>query len=113
MQDSQKYDIWSVATTVATLEDAHRLAREVLAQQLAACAQIEPIESLYPWQGRLCEEREFRLTFKTAPAARTALERWLKAHHPYELPQIVAMKYIADKDYAAWTLAQLGPQSGA
>ena len=45
--------VCAVTTTVATPEDARRLAQAVLQQRLAACVQIEPITSHYRWQGAL------------------------------------------------------------
>ena len=57
--------VCAVTTTVATPEDARRLAQAVLQQRLAACVQVEPITSHYRWQGALHEEAEWRLVCKT------------------------------------------------
>lgn len=75
--------------------------------------QIEPIVSVYVWQGALCEEDELRLTLKTLHSHAPALQRWLKEHHPYELPQLLAAPCRAEPAYAAWVAAQLGPLPAA
>lgn len=109
MSDCQINDILSVTTTVADLEQARQLARAAVSARLAACVQVEPIESFYRWQGRLCEQGEQRLTFKTLAARHPALEQWLQAHHPYEQPQILTTACSAEAGYAAWVGEQVVP----
>ena len=80
-----------VLTTVATREDAGRLARGMVERRLAACAQINAIDSVYRWQGAVQCEGEWRLLFKTTAERAPALQAALRAGHPYELPAIVAL----------------------
>lgn len=92
-----------VLTSVATRADADRLARSLVGQRLAACAQISAIDSVYRWQGALQAEGEFRLLFKTTTARWPALEQALRAEHPYELPAIVAVPCAqALSTFAEW-----------
>jgi periplasmic divalent cation tolerance protein len=97
-----------ILTTVATREDAQRLAHAMVEQRLAACAQISAIESVYRWDGALQCEPEWRLLFKTTEAARTALQAALLAAHPYELPAIVALPMEAQAAFADWVDAETG-----
>ena len=53
----------AVVTTVARLEDAQAMARALVERRLAACAQIERIESVYRWQGAVQQEPEYRVLF--------------------------------------------------
>lgn len=80
-----------VVTTVATREQAQTLARAIVERRLAACAQIDAIDSLYHWQGQVQQEPEARISFKTTEAAHAALVRTLVELHPYELPAIHAV----------------------
>jgi periplasmic divalent cation tolerance protein len=92
-----------VLTTVATRADAERLARAMVEQRLAACAQINAIDSVYRWQGVLQAEGEFRLLFKTTAARGRALQAALQAQHPYALPTIVTLPCgDALPQFAAW-----------
>lgn len=99
----------SVTTTVATPEDARKLAHAVLVARLAACVQIEPITSVYPWEGRLCEETEQRLSFKTLAPQLDPLRALVLASHPYTLPQFVVTQGVASPAYAGWMRESVGP----
>ncbi len=92
-----------VLTTVATRADADALARAMVEQRLAACAQISAIDSVYWWQGAVQAEGEFRVLFKTTAERYPALEAALRASHPYELPAIVALPVAqALPEFADW-----------
>lgn len=99
-------DVIAVVTTVATLDDARRLARAIVERRLAACAQLSPIESFYVWQGALQNEAEVRVLFKTTRARWPALETAIVELHPYELPAIHATECTAvHAPYAQWVAA--------
>lgn len=103
MESAKVPTVLSLATTVASLADARRLARLLLERRLAACVQIEPgLESHYTWQGRQFEEPELRLTIKTLPQRAAAVQALFAEHHPYELPQFLATEMQASAAYAAW-----------
>ena len=103
MQDCKDRDILTVTTTVGSMEDAQRLAREIVRRRLAACVQIETIAaSFYRWEGRQCEEPEVRLSIKSLPALREALAACFDELHPYELPQFLMLTQQASARYAQW-----------
>lgn len=92
-----------VLTTTATAEEAQSLARGIVEARLGACVQIQAIRSIYRWQGTLCDEPEFRLSIKTRQARFAALERFIRAHHSYETPEIVQVPITAGSvDYLQW-----------
>ncbi len=93
-------------TTVATAEEARRLAEGAVAARLVACAQIDgPIRSVYRWEGKMENAEEFRVTFKFLAEKSEALEEWLPAAHPYAVPQwiSVAAASVAEP-YRQWLL---------
>jgi periplasmic divalent cation tolerance protein len=96
-----------VTTTVATADDARRLARAVLEQRLAACVQVQAMASHYRWQGALHEEAEWRLECKTTPQAVAALLALLHFQHPYELPELVVQPLQASQAYAQWVAQEV------
>jgi periplasmic divalent cation tolerance protein len=102
----------AVHTTVASHDDARRLSREVITAGLAACAQLEPIESLYIWKGELVEEPEIRITFKTTRQRLQALMKVIREAHPYEIPAITATP-LQDPDpaYLSWVVGQTHPKA--
>jgi len=81
-----------VFTTVAKKSDGARIAKALVTEKLAACVTILPAaESRYVWKEKLCLEKEFLLLIKTVDSAYARLEKRLKAIHPYECPEIVAL----------------------
>jgi periplasmic divalent cation tolerance protein len=92
-----------VITTTDTLEEAQRLARTMVEQRLAACAQISAIESYYRWKGQVEHAPEYRILFKTTAEQYSALEQAIRQMHSYELPAIFALMVSeALPEYAAW-----------
>jgi periplasmic divalent cation tolerance protein len=92
-----------VLTTVSTAQQAETLARQIVEAGLGACVQVEAIRSVYRWQGALCDEPEQRLSIKTRPARFEALERFIRTHHRYEIPEIVQIPITAGSaDYLRW-----------
>ncbi|PWW47835.1 uncharacterized protein involved in tolerance to divalent cations [Melaminivora alkalimesophila] len=101
-----------VTTTVASAADAQRLAAGAVGERLAACVQVEQIASHYVWKGRPHDEAEWRLACKTTAHAAPALCAWLRAQHPYEVPQLLAQPVQASEDYAQWVTEQVQAAPG-
>ncbi|WKE65030.1 divalent-cation tolerance protein CutA [Gallaecimonas kandeliae] len=83
---------------------AEALAKTLLEARLAACVNLLPgMRSLYLWQGELCDEPEVQLVIKTQAKHFDALVQLLRAHHPYDTPEILALPVVAGApDYLAW-----------
>ncbi|QXL85772.1 divalent-cation tolerance protein CutA [Comamonas sp. NLF-1-9] len=97
-----------VSTTVAQAHDAERLAALALQQRLAACVQVAQVQSHYRWKGALQREAEWRLDGKTTQAQAPALLALLRAHHPYELPELAVHTCEVSNAYADWVRAETG-----
>lgn len=108
MRDSEEHPVLSVTTTVGSLEAARSLARRILDERLAACVQLDPgVISLYRWQGELHDEPEVRLVIKTLPACAEALRKLFARHHPYEVPQFLAIAMRPSPAYGEWVRAEV------
>ena len=71
---------------------AARIAHELVEAQLAACVNRLPgLRSTYRWEGAVHDEPEVLLIVKTTHERYEALEMRLKALHPYEVPEIIAV----------------------
>ncbi|MHA2501797.1 MAG: divalent-cation tolerance protein CutA [Candidatus Kariarchaeaceae archaeon] len=99
-----------VITTVATDEDARKLSRELVEQQLAACVQLTPIVSVYSWKGEIEEDREIRLMIKVVEERKIDVVRYLKKNHPYDTPEIILTAFSSDRDYYEWCMSVSGIQ---
>lgn len=97
----------AVVTTVGTLGQAQAMARTLVERRLAACAQIEPIESFYRWKGAIEHDNEQRVLFKTVAPRYAALADAIRELHDYELPAIHALALEPiDPLYAGWIAQQ-------
>ena len=81
-----------VLTNLPDRASAEKVADAVISQQLAACVNIlAPCRSVYRWQGKVQHEEEHPVLIKTAEDRYAALEAAIRAAHPYELPEIIAI----------------------
>ena len=93
----------TILTTVATPEEAERIAAALLAEELAACVQIAAIRSRYLWKDAVQRQDEQLLLIKTREALFEPARARIRAQHSYETPEIVALPIEAgDADYLAW-----------
>lgn len=92
-----------VETTVTSLEIGEIITHELVGRRLVACGQISsPIKSVYIWQGEVCSEAEYRITYKTVPEKFGAIKQTIKELHPYEVPEIVSFLAEGSSEYQLW-----------
>jgi periplasmic divalent cation tolerance protein len=101
-------EILLVLTNLPNTDAARTLAGHLVASRLAACVNIlAPCQSVYRWQGAVEDASEVPLLIKTSATAYPALEAAIRAHHPYELPEIIAVPVSRGlPDYLAWVGAE-------
>lgn len=100
-----------VLTTWPDAENARKAARTLVEEHLAACGNILPgVESIYRWQGAVETGAEVLVLLKTTAARYPQLETKIKALHPYEVPEIIALR-VADglPAYLRWVEASCTP----
>jgi periplasmic divalent cation tolerance protein len=88
-------------------EATEALARGVVEQRLAACVNVLPeIRSVYRWEGAVTADQEHLLVIKTTAVAFERLRDWLCEHHPYDVPEVIALPVTAGApEYLAWVAA--------
>lgn len=93
-------------STFPDIETARRIARQLVTENFAACANIIPtIESIYRWQGKVESGDETLVFFKTTAARSTAFQEKLKSLHPYEVPEIIFIPVTAGlPEYLRWVV---------
>ena len=78
--------------TTGSEEEARSIARQVIAERLAACANIWPaVQSIYQWDGEMQQAEESVLLLKTHADRVEALIERVRALHGYDCPCIVAL----------------------
>ena len=71
---------------------------------------IGPMQSVYHWQGELCESTEFRCVIKSEKRLISSLVQELEQGHPYEVPEILVLDVMdSSLPYREWLQSQLKP----
>lgn len=93
-----------VFCTVPDKKTGHAIAKSTVEDKLAACVTISgPVESCYTWKGKIEVDQELLLIIKTQSALFSKLEEKIKALHPYEVPEIIALPIIqGHSPYLDW-----------
>jgi periplasmic divalent cation tolerance protein len=102
-----RQDLVEVRVSAPTAEVAAALAASLVRARLAACAQVlGPMTSTYWWEGEVQTDTEHLLLLKTERRLFEPLADRVRAEHPYETPEILAVPVVAANEaYAAWLAA--------
>ena len=100
-----------VLTNLPDRAAAERLADLLIEKQVAACVNIlAPCRSVYRWKGAVQHEEEHPMLIKTTADRYPALEAAIRAAHPYELPEIIAVAIERGLPaYLDWVAAETQP----
>ncbi|XBS70374.1 divalent cation tolerance protein CutA [Acerihabitans sp. KWT182] len=88
---------------------ARDLAARLLDERLAACVTLLPgALSIYRWEGKLEQQQEAQMLIKSHVRHQPALMARVKALHPYQTPELLALPVLSgDADYLSWLNASL------
>jgi len=92
-----------IYTTLPDKAITKKIAKKLVDEKLIACANFFPVESVYRWEKKLCEDKEHVLIMKTRKELYKKVEIRLKEIHPYETPAIVSYEIKeGSKNYLSW-----------
>jgi periplasmic divalent cation tolerance protein len=99
-------EILTVFVTTANEEEAVHIAKTIVTERLAACANmVSGLRSIYRWKGEICDTEERLLMIKTRAPLFPSLEKRIRALHSYEVPEIVGIPITAGSPaYLQWIL---------
>jgi periplasmic divalent cation tolerance protein len=81
-----------VLVTCGSEEEALKIANALIEDYLAACVNlVAPIRSLYRWEGKIWDEKEWLLIIKTQKHRFEELEKKVKSLHSYSVPEIISL----------------------
>ena len=105
MNDAQ---VLLVLTHMPDADSAQRMADALVASRAAACVNIlGACHAVYRWQGKIESVQELPLLIKTTRAAYARVEVLIREHHPYELPEIIAVPVDAGSAaYLQWVVQE-------
>jgi periplasmic divalent cation tolerance protein len=97
-----------VLSTAPSPEVALEIARTLVEERLAACVNlVEPVRSVYRWEGAVEEAREVLLVVKTRADRCAALAARVEALHPYALPEVVVLAIEGGSErYLEWVASE-------
>lgn len=97
-----------VFTNLPDVASAQALATELVTERLAACVNVlAPCRSTYRWQGEIESAQEIPLLIKTTTERYAALEAAIRASHPHELPEIIAVPIAHGlPEYLTWVATE-------
>jgi periplasmic divalent cation tolerance protein len=93
-----------VMMTTEKRQDAEKIAGILIEKRLAACVQIVgPVLSIYRWKENIERAEEWQCHIKTRGGLYGAVEAAIKANHPYETPEIIALPILqGSREYLTW-----------
>jgi len=104
-------DVLLVLTNLPDADSAGALATTLIESGVAACVNIfAPATSIYRWDGQVQTDTETPMLIKSTRAAWPVLEKAIRAGHPYELPEIIAVPVtLGLPDYLDWVRSETRP----
>ncbi len=103
-------EVLTFFTTWPDLDTARTAARTLVEERLAACGNIVPgVESIYRWEGKVETGAEVLVVFKTVIGSYQKFETRLRALHPYQVPEVLALRVAAGLPaYLRWVEQNCG-----
>jgi periplasmic divalent cation tolerance protein len=97
-------DYCIIYVTTPDEETAENIARALVEEKLAACANIVPrVRSIFRWKDNIEDENEVLMILKTRAELFDRAEKRVGTMHPYEVPEIVAVPLTrGSKPYLDW-----------
>jgi len=93
-----------VLVTCGSEEEALKIANILVEDRLAACVNlVAPIRSIYRWEGKIWDEKEWLLIIKTQKHRFEELEKKVKSLHSYSVPEIISLSITEGSSaYLSW-----------
>jgi len=93
-----------VLVTCGSEEEATKIANSLVEEGVAACVNIiSPVRSIYRWEGKVWDEREWVLVIKTQKKRFDELEKKVKSLHSYSVPEVIALPIVeGSASYLKW-----------
>lgn len=98
-----------ILSTAPNRDEASAIAESLVAERLAACVQLSPIESWYRWEGKVERANEVRLHIKTSGSLADEVERRIAEMHSYSVPELVRIPIQGGAEsYLMWIEGSVG-----
>lgn len=102
---TKKHSCIVIYTTFQDLNTAKRIITGLVHNKLAACGNTFRLHSIYRWKGKLERKTEYGAFIKTRKTYYKKVERYIKKHHPYEVPEIISWMVEKGSPQYLWWIA--------
>ena len=106
-------DVIVCLATASSAEEAEKIARALVEEQLAACVNlVDGVRSIYRWEGKIEDGQEVLLVIKSRRHLLEDVIARVRALHSYSVPEVIALDVAGgNADYLAWvTDSTWGPR---
>ncbi len=105
-------DLIIIMVTCVTEEEAVLISDGLVKKNLAACVNISGVRSVFYWQGKIENQDEWLLIIKSIRSKFGDIEKYVKASHSYNYPEVIAFDVAAvSAEYADWVRSSCGIES--
>lgn len=93
-----------VLSTVPSKKMGLEIAATLVKEKCAACVQVIPgLTSIYFWEGKIQQDKEYWVIIKTQKVLFAKVEKIIKKYHSYTVPQVVALPIVkGSSSYLQW-----------
>jgi periplasmic divalent cation tolerance protein len=93
-----------ILVTAASRRECKKIARHLVEAKLAACVNITMgIESIYRWEGKIAEDKEFLMLIKSTRELFPEIKHAISLIHSYHTPEIICLPIIdGSRNYLQW-----------
>ena len=93
-----------VLVTAPSEDEAAKIARVLVEERLAACANIlSGVRSIYRWEGKVEDAPEVLMVIKTREELFDTLDKRVRELHPYSVPEVIAVSIVnGSQAYLKW-----------
>jgi periplasmic divalent cation tolerance protein len=97
-------DIIIILVTAGSEGEAEKIAQTLVEERLAACVNIiSPVRSIYRWEGKTQDDREWLLVIKTEQQHFADVEARVRSLHSYQVPEVIALPVVDGSErYLEW-----------
>jgi len=83
-------------------KEAVKISKHLLNKKLIACSNMHPIRSMYWWNKRIQDDKEFAVIAKTKEKNYEIIKEEVSKLHSYDVPCILKINAEANESYNKW-----------
>lgn len=104
-----------IMVTAASKAECRKIARHLVELKLAACVNItQPIESIFHWEGKITQDKEYQLIIKSTRQLFPEIETAVSNLHSYHTPEIICLPILdGAANYLQWIGDSVKPAAQA